>query len=329
MTLRKIPILLFAFFAHFIYAQEGIAVYSDYLSDNLYLLHPSMAGASSCGKIRLTGRQQWFDQKNSPALQTLSFHTRVGERSGIGAIAFNDRNGYHSQRGAKLTYAHHIMFSRSSYDLNQLSFGLSAGMVQSQIDQSSFDGFDPIINNGVIVKDAYFNIDAGASYNFLDFSAHFTIKNLIANKRELYTDIESDNLRKYILSAAYVFGDEERFLWEPSFMFQYVDQTKEKFLDLNLKVYREMDFGRLWGGLSYRQAFEGAQFVSGSTLNEQRLQWFSPVIGVNYKQFMFAYTYTHLTGDIRFDNAGFHQLTLGIDIFCQPSKWSCNCPAVN
>ena len=40
-------------------AQEGIAVYSDYLSDNYYLIHPSMAGASNCGKIRLTGRQQY------------------------------------------------------------------------------------------------------------------------------------------------------------------------------------------------------------------------------------------------------------------------------
>ena len=39
------------------YSQEGIAVYSDYLSDNYYLLHPSMAGAANCDKIRLTARK--------------------------------------------------------------------------------------------------------------------------------------------------------------------------------------------------------------------------------------------------------------------------------
>jgi hypothetical protein len=62
---------VFAFLLmQFTNAQEGIAVYSDYLSDNYYLIHPSMAGASNCGKIRLTGRQQWFGQEDAPALQT-------------------------------------------------------------------------------------------------------------------------------------------------------------------------------------------------------------------------------------------------------------------
>ena len=102
------------------FSQEGIAVYSDYLTDNYYLIHPSMAGAANCDKIRLTARKQWFDQKDAPALQTLSYNGRVGERSGVGIILFNDKNGYHSQKGMKLTYAHHLMFSRDEFDLNQL-----------------------------------------------------------------------------------------------------------------------------------------------------------------------------------------------------------------
>ena len=44
------------------FSQEGIPVYSDYLSDNYYLIFPSMAGASNCHKVRLTARKQWFDQ---------------------------------------------------------------------------------------------------------------------------------------------------------------------------------------------------------------------------------------------------------------------------
>jgi hypothetical protein len=57
--------------AQFSFSQEGVAVYSDYLSDNYYLIHPSMAGAANCGKVRLTGRQQWFGQDDAPNLQTL------------------------------------------------------------------------------------------------------------------------------------------------------------------------------------------------------------------------------------------------------------------
>ena len=107
--------------------QEALPIYSDYLTDNYYLLHPSMAGISNCNKVRLTGRQQWFGQEQAPNLQTLSINGRIGETSsGVGAILFNDKNGYLSQSGAYLTYAHHLMFSRNTIDLNMLSFGLSA-----------------------------------------------------------------------------------------------------------------------------------------------------------------------------------------------------------
>ena len=137
------------------FSQEGIAVYSDYLSDNYYLIHPSMAGAANCDKIRLTARKQWFDQKDAPALQTLSYNGRVGERSGVGIILFNDKNGYHSQKGMKLTYAHHLMFSRDEFDLNQLSFGVSADFFQSELDETEFlqsGDFDPIINGTIVQR---------------------------------------------------------------------------------------------------------------------------------------------------------------------------------
>ncbi len=318
--------------AQFTFSQEGVAVYSDYLSDNYYLIHPSMAGAANCGKIRLTGRQQWFGQEDAPALQTMSFNTALDEdgTSGIGMILFNDKNGYHSQRGGKLTYAHHLRFSRSTIDLNQLSFGVSAAFVQSTLDGTEFTGFDPAVVPGVITKDAYFNVDLGVSYHYMDFFTHFTIKNFLANKRELYTDVESDNLSKYLWSAGAVFGNENDLLFEPSFMFQYTTETKEKAIDLNLKVYKELEFGKLWGGLSYRRSFDGAQYVSNSnSIEEQKLQWITPIIGLNYDKFMFSYTYSHIMGDVKFDNAGFHQLTLGINIFCKDKEWDCNCPAVN
>ena len=52
-----------------------------------------MAGAANCGKIRLTGRQQWFGQEDAPALQTVSFNTALDQDgiSGFGMILFNDK----------------------------------------------------------------------------------------------------------------------------------------------------------------------------------------------------------------------------------------------
>jgi type IX secretion system PorP/SprF family membrane protein len=258
----------------------------------------------------------------------------LGERSGGGIIVFNDKNGYHSQTGMKLTYAHHIMFSRDNVDLNQLSFGMSAGFVQSQLDETDFlinnPGFDPIINGTIVQSASYFNVDIGASYNFLDFYVHATVKNALASDRKLYTDREPVNLRRFILNSGYTFGDSDRIIWEPSFMFQLVTQTQEKTIDLNIKAYKELDFGRLWGGLSYRRSLDGAQFVEGQqSVGDQKLQYVTPIVGLNFKNYMISYTYSHLLGDVKFDAGGFHQITLGLNLFCKREKYHCNCPAIN
>ncbi|WPR71774.1 type IX secretion system membrane protein PorP/SprF [Flavobacterium sp. NG2] len=322
----KIKIVLVLFLiTSYSFAQEGIAVYSDYLSDNYYLIHPSMAGAANCAKVRLTARKQWFGQNDAPELQTLSFNGRVSEKAGAGIILFNDKNGYHSQKGIKLTYAYHLMFSRDEVDLNQLSFGISAGLIQSQLDETSFRNssqFDPIINGTIVQKDSYPNFDIGASYNYLDFYAHATIKNLMETRRDIYTEFESDNLRKYLLSAGYIFGNEDAILWEPSVLLQYTDKTKEKSFDLNIKAYKAMDFGTLWGGLSYRRSIDALN-------SSQHLQYITPIVGLNYNNFMFAYTYSHLSGAVKFDNGGYHQITLGLNLFCKRAKYECKCPAIN
>lgn len=332
MNFKKRYLLALLIISQFSFAQDGVAVYSDYLSDNYYLIHPSMAGAANCAKLRITARKQWFGVDDAPALQTASFNGSIGERSGAGIILFNDKNGYHSQKGGKLTYAHHIRFSRDEIDLNQLSFGMSVGLIQSSLDETSFINsgeYDPIVDGTIVQKDSYFNVDIGASYNYLNFYSHLTVKNVIETRRDIYTEFESDNLRKLLLSAGYVFGNSDNLLYEPSVMFQYTDETKEKAIDINGKVYKQMDFGRLWGGLSYRRSLDGAQFEKDGKIEEQNLQYITPFVGVNYKNFMFAYTYSHLTGAVKFANGGFHQITLGMDLFCKKERYHCDCPAIN
>lgn len=332
MNIKKGYLLLVLVITQFSFAQEGVAVYSDYLSDNYYLLHPSMAGAANCAKLRITARQQWFGQADAPAMQTISLNGSLGEQSGGGVIAYNDKNGYHSQKGFKLTYAHHIMFSRDNVDLNQLSFGMSGGVTQSSLDQTSFVGtgqpFDPLIS-GANENYNYFNVDIGMSYNYLDFYAHATVKNAVETRRKIYTPFENDNIRKIILNSGMTFGQEDGILWEPSFMFQLVETTKEKSVDLNLKAYKSLENGKLWGGLSYRTSLDGAEYVENGNRVYQKLQYITPIIGLNFNQYMFSYTYSYLTGAVKFDNGGYHQITLGINFLCKKERYHCNCPAIN
>ena len=322
--------LLFAFLAFGFQssAQEGIPVYFDYLADNYYLVYPSMAGIGEGGKIRGTIRKQWFSVDEAPSLQTVNANFRLGEsNSGIGAIVFNDANGYHSQTGFKGTYAHHLKLGGDIRYLNQLSFGLSAGYIQSNLDETEFRSVipDPIItgsNNSV----GYFNVDFGMSYSKMEFYAHFAVLNALGSGRDLYTAIEFDNLRRYLVSVGYVFGRSE---WqvEPSVLFQLTEFTKEKTIDLNAKVYRDVSFGRLWGGLSYRRSFDGAQFQTDGSFGKQRLQLITPIIGANIKNFLISYNYSYQIGDVRFDNGGFHQITIGYEFGQAERRFDCHCPA--
>jgi len=329
---KLVFIAILGVFTHSVSAQEGLPIYSDYLTDNYYLLHPSMAGVSNCNKIRLTGRQQWFGDENAPSLQTMSINGRIGDSpSGVGAIFFNDKNGYHSQTGAYLTYAHHLMFSRNTIDLNMLSFGLSAGLIQYKLDETAFLEFDPIIA-GIEQSSSDFNIDFGFSYHFINFYAHATVKNVLANEGVNINEqgVRYDNLRTYLFSAGNVFsklGSDWSF--EPSLMFAYKDATKESFIDVNFKSYKELDFGTLFAGISYRRSFDGAEFTTGSGISSQKLQYFTPIVGAEYNNFMFAYTYSYQANSVVFNNGGYHQITLGYNFGCKKEKYDCECPSVN
>jgi type IX secretion system PorP/SprF family membrane protein len=314
-------------------AQEGLPIYSDYLTDNLYLIHPSMAGAANCAKIRLTGRQQWFGDEDAPRLLTVSGNGRIGDsKSGIGAIAYADKNGFHSQTGAYLTYAYHLLFSRSEVDLNQLSFGISAGAIQYKLDETKFIDFDPIVG-GIEQSATNFNVDLGLSYNLYDFYAHATVKNLLENDGINFNEqgLSFNNLRTYIASFGNTFALNNGLSVEPSFMIFHRDATKETTFDLNAKAYKAMDFGQVWGGLSYRRSLDGAEYLNpdGTGAESQKLQYITPVLGVNYKNYMFAYTYSYQLNDVVFNKGGFHQFSLGYNFNCRRQKFSCNCPAVN
>ncbi|WP_333474213.1 PorP/SprF family type IX secretion system membrane protein [Zunongwangia sp. HGR-M22] len=323
--------LFFVFPVNNAIAQEVIPTYSDYLTDNLYLLYPSMAGASNYNQIRLTARQQWFDVKDAPNLQTLSVNGRLGEKVGLGTIFFRDENGYFSKLGAYGTFAYHLMFSRDNVNLNQLSFGISAGIIQHRLDQSQFTVFDPLIG-GRNATDFFANMDLGMSYYYMDFYAHIAAKNIISVERDLfYSDAVPNNQRKYLASAGYVF-DFYKDDWglEPSVLFQLREQNSQSSVDANLKAYKDFDFGLGWIGASYRHSFDASEYNrNGEEVARQSLKYITPFLGIEYKQFIFGYTFSYQLNTMVLSDNGFHQLTLGYNFGKNRERYDCHCPAIN
>jgi len=313
-------ILSFLFVAPiFIKAQETLPIYADYLSDNVYLVHPSAAGIGNCGKIRLTARSQWSGVSDAPSLQTLSVHQRIGDNTGIGFILFNDKNGYHSQQGIQATYAYHINLGWPE-ESNQISFGLSFMVVNNTVDESQFTIPDPVISQ-IVQSENYFNADFSMAYHKEGFFSYFTAKNIMLSARNLYNDqYESLNLRRYLVTLGYYFGKGKNLQFEPSVMAQSIERTGEKFVDFNIKIYKEVSNAQLWAAFSYRRGFDNA--------NTQELNYLTPIVGINYQKFMMSYTYTKQTGEILFDDAGYHQISLGFNFGCRQPRRN-GCPNIN
>lgn len=317
----KIALSAFLFvFPSFLFSQETIPIYSDYLSDNVFLVHPSAAGIGNCGKFRFTARTQWSGVQDSPSLQTMTAHNRFGDNTGLGLVLFNDKNGYHSQQGIQGTYAYHINVGARPEETNQLSFALAFMVVNNSVDQSSFTIFDPEISYLVQSK-SYFNADISMAYHNRGLFSYVTAKNVILSARNLYNDLyESLNLRRYLATVGYYFDRGESLHFEPSVMGQYIERTGESFIDLNFKAYLDVQDAQIWAAFSYRRGFD--------KMDTEGLQYLTPIIGMNYKNFMASYTYTKQSGDILFDEGGYHQITLGFNFMCRAPRRS-GCPNIN
>lgn len=315
-----IYLFLTVFFFQNIRAQEGIPIYYDYLTDNLTLIHPALVGASRCSKVRLSGRMQWSGVEDFPMLQTLSINSHLGKKSGFGIILYNDRNGYHSQKGMQFAFAHHLQLSQGA-TFNQLSFGLSAMYSLNQIDYADFDmeDSDPVLKN-IMNSGGYFNMDVGLAWHIEHFFFIFSAKNLLLMNRPLYSEkIENANLRNYVTTIGYFFGKNQGLHFEPSVMLQYKDYSQELIGDFNGKFYLDFpDGGAFFIGASYQNYFESAA--------TQSLQDITPMIGAFFGKFMIAYVYTHQLSETTFSKGGFHQLTLGFNFDCRERIIHYGCP---
>jgi len=299
-------------------SQETLPIFQDYLSDNVYLVHPAAAGIGETGKIRAAIRMQGLGVANSPQIQTTNIHGKFGEESkaAFGVVLVNNlTNRSFAQKALQATYAYHLDIDQTE-NFEQLSLGLSVSGIQSEVGGQSFDGLTQI-NQPLF----YLNVDFGAAYHFKGLSSYFTIKNAyLSTKEEIYAGTNIVNTINYVFGAGYFFGDAKKLQYEPSAMLQYKKEIGEKVLDVNMKVYKNFLNGQGWVAMSYRNAF-GA--VSSS--DEKHL---TTIVGINVNKMMFAYSYSRQLDNIILNPGSFHQISIGMNVLFGALKLDAN-PNIN
>ncbi|UOY08865.1 type IX secretion system membrane protein PorP/SprF [Muricauda sp. SCSIO 64092] len=289
---------------------------SQYIADNPFIMSPTYAGVGDHIKVRLNGLTQWVGIEDAPDTQTLAADARIGNRSGIGMLLYNDSNGETKQRGSRVSFAHHLILDR--YDDEFLSFGLSYNFNQFRIDTENFVQLDP--NGPPPPTDdratANHNFDVGVLYRLDKFYFSLNASNLLNKDLADFNPIfEPNTLRNYYVYTGYSFSksNNSKIEIEPSVFFQWFENDGRSVTDLNAK-FRFHDFEDYYYlGLTYR--FLNDQI--GTPL------YIAPIAGLKKSNFYFGYSYQVIANEILGYSSGTHVLTVGMDLFQGISNCRC------
>lgn len=285
---------------------------SQYLADNPFVMSPTYAGIGDHVKIRLNGLTQWVGIKDAPDTQSLAADMRIGEKSGIGTLLYNDSNGETKQRGARLSFAHHLTLDR--YDDEFLSFGLSYNFNQFRIDIQNFDALDPSVTDDRATTNH--NFDVGFLYRYDKFYFSANASNLLDKDLSNFNPVfEPNRLRNYYVYTGYRYmkNRNSKVEVEPSIFFQLFESDGRSVTDLNLK-FRFYDFeDYYYAGINYR-------FLNDQIGNPL---YIAPIAGLKKSNFYFGYSYQIILNEILGYSSGTHVVTIGVDLFQGISNCRC------
>lgn len=286
---------------------------SQYIADNPFIMSPTYAGIGDHIKVRLNGLTQWVGIEDAPDTQTLAADARMGNRSGLGMLLYNDSNGETKQRGARVSFAHHLTMDR--YDDIFLSFGISYNFNQFRIDVENFRE-----NNGQLPTDdkatTNHNFDLGVLYRYGKFYFSLNASNVLNKSLESFNPtFEPNTLRNYYAYTGLSISRNKnsKLEIEPSIFFQLFESDGRSVTDLNAK-FRFHDFeDYYYVGVTYR------------FLNDQWGEplYIAPIAGFKKSNFYFGYSYQLITNEILGYSTGTHVLTVGMDLFQGLSNCRC------
>jgi type IX secretion system PorP/SprF family membrane protein len=290
--MKKIVFIITALAFNFSLSAQQISLYSQYYWND-YVINPAFTGIKNTPRIQMGYRNQWSGFRGAPKTYSIGGHTNLKNTNmGLGGMLFSDdQGGAIKQNGVMLNYSYNLKLNRES----GLSFGISGILNQYSYDGTGIENINPDPTLQSNVKQVAPDMNFGLVYHlknklFIGLAANQLISSRL-NKLNSVPLITTGNklIRHYNLSASYLAKVNTNISLEPYAMLRTTFITSPQ-VELGAKVtYNDFVFG----GLSYRNK----DAVIG-------------LIGLNYKQFMLAYTYDFTTSGIRNYSSGSHEILL-------------------
>ncbi len=300
-TKAILPFLLLAALGMESKAQQD-PMYTQYMFNTL-ALNPAYAGTRDMLSLMALSRHQWVGFDGAPSTQTVTAHTPVASKIGLGLSLIHDKVTPTTQTGFYFDYAYRIKVSGKAH----LSFGLKGGFNHYQFDLSSLHppqpGGDPALEVPVASKylpNFGFGLYLYSDKYYFGASAPKLLENKLASGEVEVSGEAGKETRHYFFMGGMVFNLSSDVKFKPSFLSK-ITQASPLSLDLNANfLLRE----KLWLGVLYR-----LNDSFGAMVQYQ----FSPQFGIGY-----AFDMT--TNEMRNYNSGTHEIMISYEFSFKKDK---------
>jgi type IX secretion system PorP/SprF family membrane protein len=288
--MKKIGLILVAIAVNFSLSAQQLSMYSQYYWND-FVINPAFTGIKNTPRVQLGYRNQWSGFKGAPKTYTIGGHTSLKNTNmGVGGMIFSDdQGGAIQQNGVMLNYAYNLKLDKQS----GISFGIAGILNQYGYNGSDIQNINPDATLQTNIKQMVPDLNFGMVYHlknklYIGLASSQLIQSQLKKLNQFSTS-QNQLIRHYNLSASYVTKINQTLTAEPYAMLRTTFIKAPQF-ELGAKVtYNDFVFG----GLSYRNK----ESVIG-------------LIGMNYKNFVLAYSYDFTLSSIRNYSSGSHEVLL-------------------
>lgn len=275
----------------FMFAQQD-PQYTQYMY-NMNVVNPAYAGSKE--SLSLTGlyRKQWSGLDGAPETFTLSIHSPVGEKVGLGLSAIKDELGPVKETNVYVDFSYTLDLSASL----KLALGIKAGMTFHDVglvDLQLIHPGDPFFSENI--DNTYPNVGAGAFLYADNFYVGLSAPNMIKSVHldENGLKYGSEELH-YFATAGYIFDINDNFKLKPSVMVKSTFDAPVSFdANLNALFYDRFEIG---GSYRLDDSFSG---LVGFQL--------TPMLRIGY-------AYDHIVSDLSALTSASHEVILTFDLY--------------
>lgn len=272
--------------------------YTQYMY-NMNVMNPAYAGSKESLSVGLLYRQQWVSIDGAPKSATLSIHSPVGKKVGLGLSVISDKIGPVEENNVYGDFSYTLNLGGD----NRLALGLKSGLTFHRV--GLFSEVSPYVQqqNDVAFREnssnIYFNIGSGLFYYSKKYYVAASVPNMLEAKHLVVSDNGSEyqfgsEKQHFFVTGGYVFDLSANTKLKPSFMAKSAFGTPVS-LDLSANA---LFYEKFEAGLSYRLEDSFGAMVNFAITPSLRI----------------GYAYDHVTSDLNVTTPASHEFMLLFDL---------------